>query len=406
MSPQNDPRIDTRMAHTGEDRTRYDGAVVPPVFQNSLFTFADWDDIDAAFSDRLKRPIYTRQLNPTQQVAERKIAALASASRTDLDARLFASGMAAISAAILSVVSNGDHVIAIKNVYGPTNNFLNRYLRQKMGIDTTFVSGTSLEDFANAITPKTKLIMLESPSTAVFSLQDLGKVAQLAGDHRITTLIDNTWATPVFQKPLDLGIDLEVHAVSKYLGGHSDVVAGAIIGTQERIHEIIINEGELFGGIIAPWTAWLITRSLRTLTMRLDRHQQNAIAVATFLEEHPGVRQVRYPGLKSHPQHDLARQQMTGFTGLMGFELASDDLSTIKRFFNQLHCFQIGVSWGGHESLIYAPAISYLKELPPERFQDLGISPGDMRLSVGLEDPQDLIQDLSQALDQINPPSS
>jgi len=393
--------IDTLMTHHGEDRTSLEGAVVPPVFQNSLFTFQDWDDIDAAFADRTQRPIYTRQINPTARIAEQKIAALATESRTDIDAKLTASGMAAISAALFHVLSPGDHVVAVKNVYGPTNNLLNRYLREKMGIETTFVDGSQVSDFQQALTDQTKLIMLESPSSAVFTLQNIREVTALARSRGITTVMDNTWATPVFQKPMDMGVDLEVHSVTKYLGGHSDVLAGVIIGAKDRIQKIATDEGELLGGTIAPWNAWLITRSLRTLSMRLERHQKNGMAVASFLDQHPKVRQVRYPGLKSHPQHALANQQMNGFTGLMGFELNTQDLGAIKRFFNGMSLFQIGVSWGGHESLIYAPAISYLKELPPERFKDLGISLGDMRISVGLEDASDLIADLSEGFERM-----
>jgi cystathionine beta-lyase/cystathionine gamma-synthase len=309
--------------------------------------------------------------------------------------------MAAISAALFHVLSPGDHVVAVKNVYGPTNNLLNRYLRQKMGINTTFVDGSQLSDFERTITDQTKLIMLESPSSAVFTLQDIREVTTLARSKGITTIIDNTWATPVFQKPMDMGVDLEVHSVTKYIGGHSDVLAGVIIGAKDRIQKIAVDEGELLGGTIAPWNAWLITRSLRTLTMRLERHQKNAHLVASFLEQHPNVKQVRYPGLKSHPQHQLANKQMSGFTGLLGFEVNTQDLDAIKRFFNGMSLFQIGVSWGGHESLIYAPAISYLKELPPERFKDLGISLGDIRISIGLEDANDLIDDLSKAFERM-----
>jgi cystathionine beta-lyase/cystathionine gamma-synthase len=278
---------------------------------------------------------------------------------------------------------------------------LNRYLRQKMGINTTFVDGSQLSDFERTITDQTKLIMLESPSSAVFTLQDIREVTTLARSKGITTIIDNTWATPVFQKPMDMGVDVEVHSLTKYIGGHSDVLAGVIIGAKDRIQKIAVDEGEFLGGTIAPWNAWLITRSLRTLTMRLERHQKNANAVASFLEQHPKVKQVRYPGLKSHPQHQLANKQMSGFTGLLGFELNTQDLDAIKRFFNGMSLFQIGVSWGGHESLIYAPAISYLKELPPERFKDLGISLGDIRISIGLEDANDLIDDLSKAFERM-----
>jgi cystathionine beta-lyase/cystathionine gamma-synthase len=270
-----------------------------------------------------------------------------------------------------------------------------------MGINTTFVDGSQLSDFERTITDQTKLIMLESPSSAVFTLQDIREVTTLARSKGITTIIDNTWATPVFQKPMDMGVDLEVHSLTKYIGGHSDVLAGVIIGAKDRIQKIAVDEGELLGGTIAPWNAWLITRSLRTLTMRLERHQKNAHLVASFLEQHPNVKQVRYPGLKSHPQHQLANKQMSGFTGLLGFEVNTQDLDAIKRFFNGMSLFQIGVSWGGHESLIYAPAISYLKELPPERFKDLGISLGDIRISIGLEDANDLIDDLSKAFESM-----
>ncbi len=389
-------KTETDLCHLGEDGNDFLGAVVPPLFQNSLFTFKDWDDIDAAFDERFGRPIYTRLSNPTTVLAEQKIAALAGQG---CHARLTASGMAAVSSAILHALSPGDHIVAVKNVYGPSNNFINRYLREKMNISVTFVSGEELSGFEDAIEEKTSLIILESPSSAVFSLQDIAAVARMARSRGITTMIDNTWATPLYQKPLDLGIDIEVHSVSKYLGGHSDIVAGVVISSAERIFSIANRESELLGATIAPFTSWLITRSLRTLPMRLERHQKNALAVAKFLESHPHIASVHYPGLPSHPQHELAKKQMSGFTGLLGFTLAWHELDRIKSFFNSLKVFRIGVSWGGHESLVYAPAISYLKELPPERFADLGISLGDMRISVGLENAEDLIQDLSQALE-------
>jgi cystathionine beta-lyase/cystathionine gamma-synthase len=328
------------------------------------------------------------------QVAEAKIAALAGGEK----ARLFGSGMGAITAALLSQLSAGDHVIAVKNLYTPANNLLNVYLREKMGVETTFVPGERVEDFAAALTPKTRLIYLESPTSAVFTLQDVAAVATLARSRGVRTLMDNSWATPLFQKPLAMGVDLEVHSCSKYLGGHSDLVAGVVIGREEEIVRMTVREGELLGAKMAPGEAWLLTRSLRTLPMRMARHQDNALAVARFLEAHPKIRRVRYPGLPSHPQHELAKRQMTGFSGLLGFELATDDLPAIQRFFNSLEVFQIGVSWGGHESLIYAPVISYLKELPPERFAALGVAPGDMRISVGLEHPDDLIRDLEGGL--------
>lgn len=386
----------TMLAHYAEDRAAHNGAVVPPLYQNSLFTFDSWEMIDEAFSNPADRCIYSRGNNPTVVLVEKKIAKLAGGER----ARLFGSGMGAISAALLHVLECGDHVVAVKNIYGPTTNLL-AYLNGKMKVETTYVSGTAVEEFEAAITEQTKLIYLESPSSLVFSLQDLEAVAALARERGIRTIIDNTWATPVFQKPLALGVDLEVHSCTKYLGGHSDLIAGVVIGSEEEVLQIAGNEALLFGGKMAPFEAWLLLRSLRTLPFRMQAHQENAMAVARFLAGHGHVRNVSYPGLPEFPQHELARKQMTGFSGVMGFELATDDLQRIRAFVNQLAIFKIGVSWGGHESLIFAPIISTLKELPEEQFKQLGIRPGIMRISVGLEDRDDLIRDLSQALAQV-----
>lgn len=386
--------VETMLAHHGEHRAAYHGAVVPPVFQNSLFTFESWEAIDRAFDDRTGSYIYSRGQNPTVRMAEEKIARLAGGGR----AKLFASGMAAISAAVLHAVGPGDHVVAVENVYGPARNLLASYLARKMGLATTFVAGDDPGEIEAALTERTRLIYLESPSSAVFRLQDIAAVAALARPRGIRTLIDNTWATPVFQRPLELGIDFEIHSCSKYLGGHSDLVAGAVIGSERDVVDLTVAEYELLGAKMAPWEAWLLTRSLRTLPMRMARHQENALAVARFLEGHPAVRRVRYPGLDSFPQRELARKQMRGTSGLLSFELETRDLERIRGFVDRLEIFRIGVSWGGHESLVYAPAISYLKELPPEQFERLGISAGDIRLSVGLEDPEDLLRDLAQAL--------
>ncbi|MEQ9437413.1 MAG: aminotransferase class I/II-fold pyridoxal phosphate-dependent enzyme [Cyclobacteriaceae bacterium] len=389
--------LETLLMHFGEERSAYEGAVVPPLFQNSLFTFESWEDIDAAYEDRTNHFIYSRGKNPTVSVAERKLALLAGAEK----AQLFPSGMGAISAAIMHCLNAGDHVIAIKNIYGPANNLLVNYLKQKMGINVTYVLGDKVEDFESAIRDRTRLIYLESPSSAVFGLQDLAAVATLARSRNIRTIIDNTWATPIFQPALSMGIDLEVHSCSKYIGGHSDIIAGVVMGKAEDIDSIATREYEWLGAKTAPFEAWLILRSLRTLPVRLRQHQENAMKVARFLQTHSKIKIVRYPGLESFPQYALGQKQMSGYTGLMSFQLATEALEKIKAFFNSLQLFKIGVSWGGHESLIYAPAISYLKELSPEQFGAMGISLGDMRISVGLENADDLIRDLDAALEKI-----
>ncbi len=395
---KNKRNLETHLSHFAENRPAFDGAVVPPIFQNSLFTFESWDEIDRAFDDRANTPIYSRGVNPTVRMVEEKLAKLAGAER----AKLFGSGMAAISAAVMHCLRSGDHVVTINNVYGPTNSLLSTYLREKMNVATTFVSGENASEFENAITDDTKLIYLESPSSAVFSLQDVAAVAKIAREHGIYTILDNTWATPLFQKPLEMGVDLEVHSCSKYLGGHSDLIAGVVLGSERDLISISVREYEFLGGKMAPFEAWLILRSLRTLPMRMQKHQENALHVALFLEQHPAVSSVRYPGLKSFPQYELSQLQMSGSSGLLGCTLATNDIEQIKAFFDSLEVFQIGVSWGGHESLIYAPAISYMKELPREQFAKMGLALGDMRLSAGLENKDDLVNDLEQALERIS----
>ena len=386
--------LQTQLIHYKEGGN---GPVVPPIYQSSLFTFENWDSIDKAFDDPFNNSIYTRGNNPSVSLVEEKIAILCGGER----AKLFSSGMGAISSAILHFVKHGDHIISIKNVYGPANNFMNVYLKEKCNIQTTFIDGKDIKDFENSIRDNTELIYLESPSSAVFGLQDIKKVVTLAKKNNIKTIIDNTWATPIFQRPLDMGIDLEIHSCSKYLGGHSDVVAGVVVGKEADIRSIFDREHAFLGAKLSPFEAWLILRSLRTLKIRMLQHQENAIAVANFLDKHPKIKKVLYPGIGSFDQYQLAKEQMSGFSGLMGFIIDSNDIDEIKNFFNSLKYFRIGVSWGGHESLIYAPSISYLKEMPKEQFDNMGISLGVMRISVGLEDVNDLIDDLKQALKHI-----
>lgn len=388
--------IETFLSHDGK-KAHSHGAVVPPIYQNSLFTMKDWDDIDNAFDDRTNSYIYSRGNNPSARIVEDKLAAICGGDT----AKLFASGMGAVSAVMLSCIEKGSHVITVKNIYGPANNILQSYFKPKFDVEITYISGTDIAEFENAIQPNTSLIYLESPSSVILSLQDLDAVATLAKKHHIKTAIDNTWASPIFQNPLKFGIDFEIHSCSKYIGGHSDVVAGVVIGSKTDMESLFTKEFELLGAKIAPFEAWLLLRSLRTLKIRMDQHQKSGLEVAQFLEKHPKIAKVNFPGLKSFPQYQLAQQQMSGTSGLMSFQLKTTHLDKIKTFFNGLELFQIGVSWGGHESLIYAPAISYLKELNAAQFEGLGISLGDMRISVGLEAAEDLINDLEQSLTNI-----
>lgn len=385
---------DTLMANDTRNKKDPYGSVVPPIYQNSLFTFDSWEAIETAFEDKINNAIYTRGKNPTVALVEQKIAQLAHGDK----AKLFASGMAAISAGMLHFLSAGDHIITLNNIYGPSISLINDFLVPKMNVQVSYVSGADISEIEGAIQSNTRLIYLESPSSVIFSIQDLKRIALIAKRHGIATMIDNTWATPLFQKPLEMGIDLEIHSCSKYLGGHSDIISGVLIGNSKLIDAIHVREYELLGAKMAPMEAWFLLRSLRTLDIRLERHQKNSLIIAQFLENHPQIAIVNYPGLESFPQHALAKEQMTGFTGLMSFQLATQDLDQVKAFFNHLELFQIGVSWGGHESLIYAPAISCMKEQSSDQFEKMGISISDMRISVGLENVEDLIVDLNSAL--------
>lgn len=377
--PEQNWQLETILQHLGEDYS-HRGAVVPPLFQNSLFTYKSAEEfvnrmgIEGAFD-------YTRVSNPTVDLAQQKIAAL---EQTD-ECRLFGSGMAAICAAIMSTIQSGDHVICTHSAYGPTRQFLRDYL-PKFGVTTTFVDGTDLVELERALKPNTKTIFLESPGTFFFHIQDLEAISSLAKPRGIKTIIDNSNATPVFQQPANFGIDLVCHTVTKYLGGHSDVVAGAVCGSTDAMKELVFFEGVLLGGICDPFAAWLITRSLRTLAVRMERHQQSAILVANMLQDHPKVETVHYPGLSTHPGQDLIRKQMSGTTGLLTFTPKQRDRNKVFKFCEQLELFQIGVSWGGHESL----AIPVTSEDDPSTWH--------VRVSVGLENANDLIADLQKQL--------
>lgn len=388
----------TLLCHDNDSYWEHKGAIVPPIYQNSLFAFEGWDAIDDAFTNPSESYIYSRLHNPSSRIVEEKIAALAGAE----DAKLTASGMGAISAAILHFVNQGDHIVTITDLYAPANKFINEFLKEKCGASCTFVNGTRLESFAEAIQENTSLIYLESPASITMSLQDIKRVVALAKKKGIKTVIDNTWASPLYQKCIQMGVDLEVHSVSKYLGGHSDLVAGVILGSKEDLASILLKEHALLGPKMAPFESWLLLRSLRTFTLRMKAHNASGLQVAEFLESHPKVTKVNHPGLKSFPQHALAQKQMSGYGSLMSFELKTKEIAKIKKFVDSLLIFHLGVSWGGHESLVYAPVISYMKELPPERFDAMGIVPGLIRISVGLEDPIDLIEDLKRCLDEVN----
>ena len=382
--------VETKLIH-GDRELNSTSAVAPPIFQTATFRGDSAQD----FADRASRPrhpeFYTRYGNPTLSQVESVLASLEGAE----SALVTGSGMAAVSATVLALVSQGDHVVAQKNHYGGTLNLLSSFL-PRFGVEVTQVDQTDTAAFEKAVRPNTKLILIETPSNPLMTLTDIGAIAKLARPRRITTLIDNTFATPINQRPLDLGIDLSFHSATKYFGGHSDLIAGAVMGSSELITKIW-NAHVILGAALGPFDAWLMLRGLRTLSLRVRQHNENAMALAEFLKSHKAVKVVHYPGLKSHPQHDLARKQMSGFGGMLTFEV-NGGYEAADRFLSRIRLASRAASLGGIETLAVHPASNFLHYMTLEQAAKIGIAPGLLRISVGLEGKDDLIADFDQAL--------
>ncbi|WP_128543089.1 aminotransferase class I/II-fold pyridoxal phosphate-dependent enzyme [Larkinella soli] len=376
----------------GENRSDYYNAIAPPIIQTSNFTFPDVESMRRDMLREFDAHLYTRGNNPTVEILRKKLAALEGAE----DALVLASGSAAIAAAVIANVGQGDHIVSVAKPYSWTTRLMMDFL-PRFGVTTTFVDGTDVQHFERAIQANTRIIYLESPNTFTFELQDLAAVAALAKARGIVTMVDNSYSTPLYQQPIKLGIDLTMHSASKYIGGHSDLVAGVITGSNEMIRKIFYSEFMTLGGIISPQNAWLMIRGLRTLPLRLERSARSAAKIVAFLEDHPKVKRVYYPFSPTHPQYELARRQMSGCGGLLTIALDTDSLDRVDAFADAFRRFILGVSWGGHESLVFPSGIGYSKET---------LAPGDtgftlVRLYIGLEDPYLLIADLRQALEHI-----
>ncbi len=373
---------ETLLQHLGEEEPFPYGAVAPPIVQTSLFH-------TRSLRERYETPEsmpyhYSRVSNPTLELAERKIAML---EHTE-GALCFSAGMGAIASVLLTFTQAGDHVICVDTAYPPTRDLLTNWL-PRYGVETTFVSGETLESFQQALRPNTRLIYLESPSSLVFRLQDLQAVAEWARSKGILTVCDNSWATPLFQNPHTLGIDLVVHSASKYLAGHSDLVAGVAAGRRELLTPLQKTR-ELLGTTLEPFGAWLLIRGLRTLSVRMPRHQASGLRVAQWLAEQPMIAKVHHPGLPQHPQHALARNQMRGYGSLFSFETYPIHKEQAFAFTDTLKLFRFGPSWGGYESLLLGWNIDQPDESGRARWL--------FRVYIGLEDPEDLIRDLAQGI--------
>lgn len=370
--------------------------VIPPIHQTSLFTFGSFQEMLAAIEGRLDRHIYTRGGNPTLQAFEEKVAQLEGAEA----ACGFASGMAAIAAAILSNASAGDRIVCVRNVYPDAFKLMTRFL-PRLGIATEFVDGRDSRRIAEALEggsdrPAAKVLYLESPTTLMFELQDIALLSRAARKAGAVTIVDNSWATPLGQRPLEAGADLVLHSASKYLSGHSDVVAGVVAGSSGAISRIRETELMVLGGKLSPFDAWLLLRGMRTLPLRLERHGRSALGIARFLQGHPAVRAVHYPGLDDHPQAALFARDFRRASGLLSFELEHE--SMVEPFVDALRLFRLGVSWGGFESLVYPVLLSHLAGGPHSAARAFAVPRTLVRLHVGLEDATDLEVDLARAL--------
>ncbi len=379
------------LERAGEDEKTYLNAVTPPIFMNSLHVFDTFEEYHGVDVFKKNEFYYGRASNPTTSIAEEKIAQLEHGTR----AVMFSSGMAAASAAILSTCGAGSHIICMIDAYQPVKRFLNEYCIPQLNMQVTFLKGTDLQEMEAAIQENTALIILESPATFVFTVVDLEEISRIARKHNVKTYMDNTYCTPLYQKPLDFGIDIVMHTLTKYLGGHSDVLGGVLVSKDEALMRRIMNQmREWLGGVMGPMESWLVIRGMRTLGVRLKQHQKSAQAVAEFLEKHPKVKKVYYPGLKSHPQHDLICKQQKGSSGLLSLELKGDPEKALQ-FVDALQLFRKGCSWGGFESLAMVP-LYYADE---EELEFLGIGRGLIRMHCGLEGTENLINDLQRALD-------
>jgi len=367
------------------DEGNYAEAVVPPIFQTSLFTFSNYDDMIASYRGEKVRPIYTRGLNPTVRMFEEMLAKLEGAE----DALGFASGMAAISSTVLSFVEPGDRIVAVRHVYPDAFRLFGTILK-KLKVEVTYVDGRDEEAVARAL-PGAKLFYMESPTSWVMEAHDVGALAGLAKKHGLITMIDNSWASPIFQQPIKLGVDLVLHSASKYLGGHSDVVSGVVAGSKELIGRIKAEAYPYLGAKMSPFDAWLLIRGLRTLPIRMKAHEASGMEIARRLQDHALVEQVCHPGLANRLPPGL-----NGTSGLFSFIFREG--VDIRAFADHLKLFRLGVSWGGHESLVVPGEVVLQQKAQPNSAHAFGINARSVRLHVGLEGTEALWSDIEAAM--------
>jgi cystathionine gamma-lyase/cystathionine beta-lyase/cystathionine gamma-lyase/homocysteine desulfhydrase len=375
----------TTAIHVGQEPDPATGAIIVPIYQTSTFVQEELG--------KHKGYEYARTSNPTRAALERNLAALEGGHF----AYAFASGMAAINA-LLSLLKSGDHVLAGDNLYGGTFRLFERVLKD-FGLSFSYANTSRLENVRRDLRPNTRLLYIETPTNPVMEITDICAAAEVAHRHGCLLAVDNTFMSPYFQQPLSLGADVVLHSTTKYLNGHSDGVGGAVVLNDAALAERLKFLQNAAGAVLGPFDSWLVLRGVKTLAVRMRQHNENGQAVAQFLAQHPKVKKVHYPGLPSHPQHDLARKQMSGFGGMLSFETGS--LENARTVLNSVRLCSLAESLGGVETLISHPATMTHASVPAQERQRLGITDGLVRISVGIEDVEDLIADLKQALEKI-----
>lgn len=386
--------FNSKLIHGGEQKDQW-GSPVTPIYQTSTFAFEDVDHGAALFSGEGKGYIYSRLGNPTITDFEKTVALL----ENGYDAVACASGMAAVSTVYSAYLSAGAHVVAHNALYGASRTILDT-IYKKFGVEATFVDSAVLENVVNAIQPNTKLIYLETPANPTMGICDIKAICEVAKKHNITVCVDNTFCSPYLQKPLDLGADVVLHSVTKFINGHADIVGGVIVGKTKEHYEQVLGVMRNLGFNMDPHQAFLARRGVKTLAIRIDKAQESAKRIAEFLENHPKVEKVMYPGLKSHPQYDLAQRQMAGPGTMISFELKGG-LEAGKVMMNNVQLAILAVSLGGVETLIQHPASMTHSKIPKASREAAGITEGLVRLSVGIEEAEDILADLAQALEKI-----
>jgi cystathionine gamma-synthase len=384
----------TVAVHGGEPRPKLANSLTTPIVQTATYTFSDTAELHDHFQHRIEREEYGRYGNPTQRIAERKLAALEGAE----DCLLFSSGMAAVTTALYAVLSHNSHVVVTDDSYRRTRQFLTQVLH-RYGIEVSVVPAGDYQAIEEAIRPTTRLLISESPTNPYNRIVDLERFSDIGRRHRVKTLIDGTFATPYNQRPLEFGIDIVLHSATKYLGGHNDLLAGAVLGSVDLVDGIRSLQ-HVTGAVIDPLGAYLLVRGLKTFALRVARQNANAQALAEFLLSQPQVKAVHYPGLPCHPEHDVALRQMRGFGGVVSFEI-DGDLDATSRVVDACRIPQIAPSLGGVESLIEQPALMSFYELSTEERLMVGIKDNLIRYSVGIEDAEDLIADIAEALTRV-----